>query len=271
MHSRSTQTTARSTAFVTGASSGIGEAFARRLASEGYDLVLVARRQELLQKLADELVERHGVGVTVVAADLSNDAGAGRVADLIAATPRVGMLVNSAGFGTRGLYADVDPGKSGAMIYLHTVAMARLTRAALPAMIAGGAGSIVNVSSIGAFYTAPHYVSYSATKAFVNMFCLGLGQELRGTGVRVQALCPGLTRTGFMHTEEYREFSYEGMPSFAWMTPDAVVEESLRGLARGKTIMIAGRMNRAFIRTMTAPLIGPVFNWLLGKLAAGKY
>jgi short-subunit dehydrogenase len=262
--------TAGRTAVVTGASSGIGEAFARRLARNGYGLVLAARRADRLAEIARELERVHHVPVRILPADLSTDEGIAALEHLMESDATIEVLVNSAGFGTRGLFAELKPEKIRNMVHLHTMAVARLTRAALPLMIENHRGYIVNVSSIGAFLTTSHYTTYSATKAFVNMFTLGLRDELAGTGILLQALCPGLTRTGFMYTDEYRDFDYSMIPGFAWMTPEQVVDESLAALRKNKIIFIPGRGNRLFVATLRAPVIGAAFGWMLSMLGRGK-
>lgn len=258
------------TAVITGASGGIGASFARRLAGEGFNLILTARRNELLSALAREIESACGVRVKVIAADLATDKGIANVEREIYRDSSVAMLVNCAGFGTRGHFAAIDPDTIEKMTHLHVMAVVRLTRAALPRMIGNRRGAVINVSSLGAFFTTSHYVIYSATKAFINMFTLGLRDELAGTGVKVQALCPGLTRTGFMHTEEYRDFSYDAVPGFAWMEPDEVVDISLAALARGRAIVVPGLGNRLFVATLRAPLLGPLLFRLLGRLGRDK-
>ena len=245
----------RRTAVITGASSGIGEAFARRLAGEGYNLLLVARRRALLAKLALHLETTNHITAAVMAADLSTDEGIRKVEKRISADPAIEILVNSAGFGTRGFFAEVEAVKSQNMVCLHVMAVMRLTRAVLPNMLANRKGSIIQVSSIGAFFTTAHYVVYSATKAFINMLVQGLHEELAGTGVRIQALCPGLTRTGFMCTEEFNEFNYSKIPEFAWMSPEQVVDESIAALNRDRLICIPGRGNRIFVGALKTPVI----------------
>ena len=165
------------TAVITGASSGIGMAFAERLAAEGYHLVIAARRKNLLADLAEQLEGIHNVRVEPFAVDLSTLKGIGRLEQRIASDPHIEMLVNSAGFGTRGLYHEVARDRIEAMVNLHVMAPSRLIRAALPNMREAKRGYIINVSSIGAFLTTSRYVTYSATKAFLNMFTLGLAEE----------------------------------------------------------------------------------------------
>jgi short-subunit dehydrogenase len=254
-------------ALITGASSGIGAAFARRLARDGHDLVLAARRGGRLEELAARLERDHRARSKIVAADLSDPAGIETVEKVISSGPPPEILVCSAGFGTRGHFVDIDACKSLAMIRLHVLAHVQLTRAVLPSMIRRGRGRVIIVSSIGAFFTTAHYVTYSATKSCLNTFCEGLQAELAGTGVSVQAVCPGLTRTEFMESPEYSEFNYGRVPKFLWMTPEQVVEESL---ASRDAIFIPGLHNRIFVRAMKAPLVGDLLGWTIRTLNRGS-
>jgi uncharacterized protein len=265
-----THNTRGRTAVITGASSGIGEVFARRLALEGFDCYLVARRKSNLIKLAHEIEKNNGVKATTVSADLSTDAGVSQIERIIAANDSIEILVNGAGFGTRGFFADVETDKIQRMVYLHTMAATRLTRSVLPRMIQNRRGYVINVSSVGAFLTTSHYVTYSATKAFLNMLTMGLRDELAGTGVIIQALCPGLTKTGFMYTDEFKDFNYGDIPRFAWMTPEQVVEESLAALRKNKTVFIPGRGNRIFVGTLKTPVVGSILGGILSLLGRGK-
>jgi uncharacterized protein len=252
----------RPLALVTGASSGIGAAFARRLAAKGHDLVLVARRRQRLEQLAAELRARHGVQVAVIAADLSTAEGLETTRRAVVSGPPLALLVNSAGFGTRAFFAETDERCAQAMLQLHNAAPIQLSRAALPAMLAARRGRIINVSSLAAFFTTSRYVMYSATKACLNMFCEGLQAELLGSGVSVQAICPGLTRTEFFDTDEYRDFKYQQVPERFWMTPEQVVDEALASRA---VIVIPGRHFRWFVEIIRAPLIGPLLRWALAR------
>jgi AhpD family alkylhydroperoxidase len=224
-------------ALITGASSGIGEAYARALARDGYALILVARREARLQALAEELTRQYHVLAEVLVADLADPAGVARVEARIAATRTLTFLVNNAGFGIRGTFVENDIAKHEAMIRVHVNASVRLTRAALPVMLARDCGAIVNVASFVAFFPVTGSVTYSATKAYLKSFTEALHQELFGTGVRVQALCPGFTRTEFQKAGKIDE---EGIPSFAWMSADSVVTQSLRDLDNGQVISVPG-------------------------------
>jgi uncharacterized protein len=238
---------------ITGASSGIGAAFARRLASTGHGLVLVARRRDRLEELAAEIEEHHGLSASVLAADLTEPGGRQRVVELIEAGPPLAVLVHSAGFGYHSLFAETDPRVSTAMDRLHVEAPTQIVRAALPGMISAGRGRVLLISSLAGFFTSARYTLYSATKAYLNMLAEGLQAEVEGTGVRVQAICPGLTRTEFLDTPEYTEFKYQQVPDMFWMTPEQVVEEAL---ASRDVIFIPGWKNRLFAGVLRAPLVG---------------
>ena len=240
--------TERLLAVVTGASSGIGETFARKLAARGYDLLLVARREDRLQALAQELMAEHRVCASAYPADLACDEDRERLAERIRATPSFGLLVNNAGFGTIGFFHEARGSAQDQMHRLHVLTPLRLSHAALTNLISRGNGSgqnglertgIINVSSMLAFGQAPSNVSYSATKTWMNSFTLGLAVELasRGSKIKVQALCPGFTISEF-----HSKLGMIGrpIPRFLWMTSEFVVDQSLRGFDRGKLIVIPG-------------------------------
>jgi short-subunit dehydrogenase len=228
------------TALITGASSGIGEAFARRLAAQGYDLVLVARRAERLAALAAQLQAAHPIHAESLVADLSDASAIGRVEACIQEMASLMILVHAAGFGTLGRFASKPVDRQAEMVEVHDVAALRLTRAALPGMLARRQGAIILVSSVAAFTAGPGSVTYSATKAFLNTFCEGLQSELAGTGVRVQALCPGLTRTEFHDAPEFADFKRRSLPWFFWMSADDVARQSLRALRSGPVVFVPG-------------------------------
>jgi short-subunit dehydrogenase len=232
-------------ALITGASSGIGAEFARRLAARGTDLVLVARREDRLVALAGELRERFGIRAETLRADLSDPAGIADVEARIAATGGLDLLINNAGFGTAGKFAEIEPGKPLEMIDVHLTATVRLTRAALPGMIARHRGAVINVSSLAAFFPMPGSAVYAASKSFLNVFSESLALELRGAGVRVQALCPGFTYTEFHDTAEFARFQRSQVPKWLWMTASDVVSASLEALGRDKVIVLPGWRNRA--------------------------
>src|SRR5215210_9247068 len=187
----------RPLAIVTGASAGIGRVFCERLASRGHDLMAVARDGNRLEALKRELEERYGIQVEVFPADLTIDTDVRLLIARITQSPQLALLVNNAGFGTRGPLINTSPARQEAMLRLHTMAPMRLSQAALPVLLHNKRGAIVNVSSVASFVYAPENVNYCATKAYLTTFSEGLAAELAGSGVRVQALCPGFTRTEF--------------------------------------------------------------------------
>jgi short-subunit dehydrogenase len=232
------------TALVTGASSGIGEAFARALATRGTNLVVVARRRDRLEQLAAQLRERHGIDVEVLTADLADPPQLATVEERLSDTARpVDLLVNAAGFGSQGKFVKLPIDREDEQIRVNVLALVRLTRAGLPGMVERRHGAVVNVSSLSGHQPMPLWATYAATKAFVTSFSLAVNAELDGTGVQVLSLMPGFTRTEFHdHTPE---FSREFIPGPAWMTADAVVERALADLERGRDGSIPGAHYRA--------------------------
>jgi uncharacterized protein len=236
----------RGLAVVTGASVGIGREFVEQLAARGYDLLLVARDQARLATAATALTTAHGVAAEAFPADLTRDDDVTRLAERIAASPRLALLVNNAGFGSRGKLAQSDGAKQTAMVRLHVLAPMRLTRAALPVLLANGKGAVVNVSSIASFVYSAGNVNYCATKAYLTTFTEGLAAELHGTGVQAQALCPGFTRTEF-HGRIAEPV--ERHPEWSWMSARFVVGYSLKCLDRGgPTVCIPGLKYRMLVR-----------------------
>jgi short-subunit dehydrogenase len=232
-------------ALITGASSGIGEAFARRLAADGCHLILVARRKDRLEAVAAELADAHSVAVRVVQADLIDPDGLSAVEAVVRETPGLDLLVNNAGMAVPKRFGDVEVDVWDRMTRLHTLATIRLTHAALPKMIERDRGAVINVSSIGGFMPVPRNVVYSSTKAFITTFTEGLHLELGDSGVRMQSLCPGWTRTEMVDDPE---IDTSRVPEKMWMTPEEVVSHSLRDLERGRVISIPGWRNRLLLR-----------------------
>jgi short-subunit dehydrogenase len=237
----------RKTALVTGASSGLGAAFARRLAADGCDLILVARREERLAGLAGELAARHGAAVRCISADLADPAGVEQVGECVGSLDPLDLLINNAGFGARGAFAETDLRRQLEMIQLHVLASVRLARAVLPGMIERNRGGIINVASLAALIPMPGDAIYSASKAFLITFSQALHEELRGTGVRVQALCPGFMRTEFHSAEELPEVDLARIPARLWSRADEVAAESLKVLAGGQVVYVPGWKNRGIV------------------------
>lgn len=239
--------TGRPLAAVTGASTGIGECFARMLAERDWDLLLVARRKQKLERLARELREAHRVTAEVLAADLTRPARLRAVEEALERSRRLELLVNNAGMGDFEAFHESDRERIDAEVRLNVLSVVRLTRAALPGMVRRGRGAVINVSSTAGFAPCPNFATYGATKAFLNSFTEALHEELRGSGVRVQALCPGLTHTEIF---ERADVDTDGLPSFLWMESDQVVRESLAALERGDVVFVPGLANRT-LSTLT--------------------
>ncbi len=223
-------------AVITGASGGLGRGFAERLASDGLDLILVARSVGVLEELATELRSRHHVQVDVLPCDLSDaEARAALVADL--AERDIEVLVNNAGFGTVGDFVGADPARVTEEVTLNVLALTELTRAVTPGMVARGRGAVVNVASTAAFQALPGMGVYAATKTYVLSFSQALWAELRPAGVTVLALCPGPTETRF--------FSYAGDDGMLSRrrTVDDVIDTCFDALAAGKPYVIDGLYN----------------------------
>lgn len=259
----------RRLAIVTGASAGIGAVYAERLARDAYDLVLVARRRDRLDELAERLGRTHDRRVDVLAADLGSAEGVRAVEARIAAEPALELMVNNAGFGTTGLFAELDRDAEEEEVRLNVLALLRLTHAAVSVFKARGHGSVINVSSLAGFQPAPFNATYAATKAFVNSFTQAVSEELRGSGVRLQLLCPGFTRTEF---QDVAGVSTERIPDFAWMTPEAVVDASLEALRKGELLVIPGGGNKvmgAVIRALPASLARRASAALLRRTLGG--
>ncbi len=218
----------RQTALITGASAGIGAEFARQLAARGADLVLVARREDKLAELAGHLRAAHHVEVTVVPADLGEPAAGSRLAaELDRRGIVVTTLVNNAGFGTYGPFADEDPDRVAAEIRLNVEAVVTVTRAFLPQLLAAGTGALVNVASTAAYQPVPGMAVYAATKAFVRSFTEALWQETKGSGLRVTTLSPGATETEFFDVVGSRDASVG-----RFQTPARVVRTALSAVDR---------------------------------------
>jgi len=224
----------RPLAVVTGASAGIGKEFCHQLAARGYDLIVVARDAARLEALRQELEGQYGIAVEVFPADLTIDTDVSLVAERITRSPGLSLLVNNAGFGAQGRLADASPARQEAMLRLHTLAPMRLTQAAVPVLLQKGRGAIVNVSSVASFLYSANNVNYCATKAYLTTFSEGLAAELAGSGVRVQALCPGFTHTEF---HQRMKADVSGLPRWMWMSAADVVETSLRNLERGGPVV----------------------------------
>ena len=230
------------TALITGASSGIGAAIARNLAGRKYDCVLTARRTDRLQALASELEKAHGVRAHVIASDLGIPGGADRLAAAVAELGvAVDVLVNNAGFGVYGAFVDQPAERVSQMIELNLTSLTTLTRHYVKPMVERRRGRILQISSVGAYQPSPLYAVYSATKAYVLSFSEALDYELRGTGVTVTTVCPGLTATEFHEVADHVKPRWmNGLT----MTADEVAALAVRATMNGRAVLTPGLPNK---------------------------
>lgn len=260
----------RPAVLITGASSGIGLAFAEALARRGYDLWLVARREARLREICERLSSQHPIRANFLACDLGDLASLRNVEALLQNETAIELLVNNAGFGTTGMFYELDLERETAEIELNVRALVRLTHAILPRLAACPAASlpahrhrgVINVSSQASFQAGPYNATYAATKAFVTSFSEALSEEVRDSNLCIQALCPGFTRTEF---HEFAKWNIAKVPSSAWLSAQEVVEASLHAFERDQVICIPGFRYRllavaskfaprALVRRMTAKL-----------------
>ena len=229
----------RPIALITGASMGIGEAFADALAGRGYDLALVARSGPALETIAGRTRAERNVRVETIVADLEDRTALERAGDEAEARfGRVDLLINNAGYGAHGPFETIEPQRNLGQVRLNIEALVALTNRFAPAMLGRGAGGVINVASTAAFQPVPYMAVYGATKAFVLSFSEALAEEFRGRGVRVLALCPGATQTNFF------DVAGEGAQVGRFRTPGQVVQTALRAYDRGAAYVIDGAANR---------------------------
>jgi short-subunit dehydrogenase len=228
---------------ITGASQGIGYEFAKIFAADGFPLILTARDEPRLQQIAAELTARHKIEIKVLPADLSRPNTSAEIfAELQRAQIHVGILVNNAGFGFHGAFADLDWPKQAGMVQVNITALAELTHLFLKPMLARREGRILNVASTAAFVPGPFMAMYYASKAFVQSFSQALSEELAGIGVTVTSVCPGMTRSQFQSRS-----GLQRQESFPMMEADVVARIGYRALMRGQRVVITGSMNRVFV------------------------
>jgi hypothetical protein len=230
------------TALITGATAGIGAAFARRLASDGHSVVLVARDEKRLREQATELHDRHGIEAEVLRADLATEQGITAVEERLADTTRpVDLLVNNAGFGNKGEYLEVSMADELTMLKVHCEAVLRLTTAAVRGMRDRRRGAVVNVASVAAFVPRG---TYGASKAWVVQFTQGAARDLAGSGVRLMALCPGFVRTEF---HQRAGMGTDNIPGWLWLDAGKLVDAAMRDLARGKSLSVPDPRYKALV------------------------
>ena len=252
-------------ALVTGASSGIGEEFARQLAARGHAVTIVARRADRLEELATQLRTAHRVTTDVLVADLETAKGRDAVTRLLRERSPW-LLVNSAGYGTRGRLSELDAARERAEVQVNVVAVQQLTLAALPGLLSERDGGIINVASTAAFQPLPYMATYAATKAFVLYFTEALAEQLRGSGARAMVLCPGPVDTEF--ADVAGTMDYHQRSRLIAMTARRCVADALRAFDRGSAVCIPGLVNevlvqgprfapRGIVRKVTARIINP--------------
>ncbi len=233
------------TALITGATSGIGKAFAYLFAKAGYNLVITGRREKIIQPIAEKIAKKYGVSVEVLIIELSNQLDLDELVQNIKEINDLEVLVNNAGFATRGTFVENDFSQQEAMVRVHILTVMKLTHAALPNMLLRKKGIIINVSSMGAYVIMPHNTVYCGTKAFITAFTESLHLELLNTGILVQVLCPGFVVTDFHRKMGFNIAKFQkNRGLIRWMTPKEVVTTSIRDLARGKVVSIPGKSNQ---------------------------
>lgn len=235
------------TCIVTGASSGIGTELAKQLAQGGYGVTLVARREDRLRALADELSSREGVRAEVIAADLTEQGERDRLPDELAERGLAAeVLVNNAGFSTMSAVSKGDPAREIAMLRTNVEAVAHLCSLFLPGMVERGRGAVLNVASTAAFQPLPGQAGYAASKSFVLSYTQAVAEEVRGSGVTVTALCPGPVETEFGEVAGLEGGQAgDALPRFMWVDAAAVAKAGIDAMAKGRMVVIPGAANRA--------------------------
>ncbi len=260
----------RRTALITGASSGIGEAFAEVFAAAGFDLVVTARREDRLRTLAARLSERHGARVEVIAADLSERDAPQRLFDALRDRGlTIDALVNNAGYGIPGAFVASEWSRHAALLQVMVTAPAELVHRLVPGMMARGYGRIINVASLAALVPAPGgHTLYAACKAFAVKMSEALDHEARASGVHVTAICPGFTLSEF-HDVTGTRSTVSQLPGWMWMDASAVARQGLDAVMAGSPVCVTGRVNR-IIAFLARHLPGPLIV-ALGRRTAWRY
>ncbi len=256
----------RKLAVITGASSGIGKSFAYKFAELGYDLLLIARREELLKMVCDDLKTKYAVNAEYLLAELSNDSDVSKIVYQIQNSENLDVLINNAGYGLHENFSNTAIDHNVDMVKVHDLATLRLTHAAVQIMKKNRQGSVINVSSVASFLISPGNAMYCATKAFITSFSESLSMELKKDNIKVLALCPGFT-----HTDFHEKIGYDkNDPVFkTFMTSTKVVEIALKDMNKGKVISIPG-FKYKFARSAAALIPRKLFYWFVLKYSARK-
>ncbi|GGX73422.1 SDR family NAD(P)-dependent oxidoreductase [Saccharospirillum salsuginis] len=257
-------------ALITGGTSGIGAAFARRLAAEGHDVILTGRREPQLATLCRELEEQFGISATFQTGDLARAEDRQALEDRIRALPRLDVLINNAGYAEDGRFGDIDWPRHQALLDVHVQATMQLTHAALPQLLEQR-GTVINVASVASWLPTPQSALYGPTKAFVRSFSETLALSYHPDGLKVQALCPGFTVTDFhqkLGIDPASFYRSKGLVR-AW-TADQVVDRSLNDLARGRIVCIPG-WNYRLIVTALRHLPMSLLHWAQRRAKVARY
>jgi len=252
-------------ALVTGSTSGIGQMFAYRLAAAGYNLVLVARREELLKQMGDKLMAQYDIEVKYLVADLSCDNQIKKVENYISSLSRIDLLVNNAGFGVAGYFMEVPIDEQMRMVNVHISSTIRFSKAVIPSMTRQGKGYIINLASLAAFFELPGSVMYSTTKAAIVKFSQTLQKEVSSNGIKIQALSPGFTPTAFHSSIKRKAEFVDRIPAALWSSTEKVVDVSLAQLDRKRVICVPGLLNTMIYQVSRLSLVSGLIDAVVGK------
>lgn len=243
-------------ALITGGSAGLGEDFAHQLAEKGFTPILVARREKKLNKVCAEIRDKFHLAAEYMIADLSIQGDVKKVKDRVSEIENLDILINNAGFSTRGSFLECDLEDHIKMNKVHMMTPLQLTYAGLKAMKKRGRGAIINVSSLSAFARTKSAAVYAATKSYLKIMTEVLDWENKGDNIRFQALCPGFTYTEFHDVGDFEDFNRDKIPKAMWMESETVVRKSLRALKRGKVVYVPGTVNKIVRFMVSLPGIG---------------
>ncbi|MFX0029573.1 MAG: SDR family NAD(P)-dependent oxidoreductase [Candidatus Hermodarchaeota archaeon] len=247
-------------ALITGASSGIGAEFARQLASQGFDLILIARRQDKLESLSKQLQEEFSVLAEVFIGDLSNMDDNNKIVSKIKETNRLDVLINNAGYGINNTFLQIDIAEHINMINVHFTSAVMFCHASIPGMIKRKRGVIINTSSTAAINKSLMSVMYTSTKSALTVFCEVLQEKVKNFNIFIQSLCPGFTYSEFHDTDSMRGFQRSWFPEESWMTSEEVVRKSLDAVKTGNVIFIPGDVNKDYTKKIREATIEQYLN-----------